>query len=104
MTAAVRGRGRPRGRFDYHKLRVLAYLQQHSPYSGNWEELRQAMAAEEVYVCTRQLERYVHQLELEETPEGQPRVEIGYVRIKQEDGSVARRRVLICHDTRPLNF
>lgn len=104
MPSQSRGAGRPRGQFDYHKLRLLAFLQQNSPYDADWDALRAAVAEHELHVSTRQLARYVRQLELEETPDGKPRVEMAYLRLKGADGNLARRRVIICHDTRPLNF
>ena len=104
MPSQSRGAGRPRGQFDYHKLRLLAFLQQHSPYDADWDSLQVAVAELDLHVSTRQLARYVQQLELEETPDGKPRVEMAYLRLKNPDGSLTRRRVRHIPRGSHLNF
>ncbi len=99
-----RAAGRPSGLFDYRKAQLLAFLQRNTPYVADWDELQGSMDQLDVKASIRQLQRYMRQLELEETPEGKPRVEVAFIRLKDSDGNLVRRRVFICHDTRPLNF
>ena len=110
-----KGRGRPSGQFDYHKLCVLKYLQAYSaendqaPFSGSNKELSESIGewgkTWRVSVSERQVARYLLKLQAETTSGGIPRIEIYVTRHKVPNKPIMySKRYIKVNDTRPLNI
>jgi len=102
-------RGRPAGQFDYHKLLVLQYLQNHTkthgiPFEGTNEDLAEAIGEWgehfRVGVSARQIARYLRKLQEETAPDGKSRIEVALHRFKGANGTFGSRRVIHVNDLR----
>lgn len=114
VAAPKRGRGRPSGQFDLHKLYVLRFLQEFTiqnngePYQGSNDDLCVAMGEWgkhfRVGVSPRQVARYLQKLQNETTAEGKPRVEVVINRYKGITGAFCSKRSITVNDTKTVNL